>query len=148
MQLKKTIALFLLLPLVAFAKPTITNELEIVSELPLEKQVEFYTSVYGGNSDLNKRVIDCESQWNTKALGDGGRSYGIGQFQKPSFDNLSRLMGEELNYYSPHDQIKLLVWSIANGYGNQWTAYRAIKNGGKYSFYSNQLKKHFTVVCK
>ena len=61
---------------------------------------------------------------------------------------LSKKLGEELDFNSSHDQIKLLSWSIANGYGRNWTAWRAIQNGGTYSFYSNQLKKHFKVTCK
>lgn len=88
------------------------------------------------------------SNYNPNAIGDGGRSRGIAQFQKESFNRLSRLMGEELDYNSPHDQIKLLSWSVANGHGREWTAFRAIKNGGTYSFYSRQLQQHFSVVCK
>lgn len=70
------------------------------------------------------------------------------QYHKQSFENHAKLYGEELDYYSTYDQIKLGTWAIANGRGNEWTAYRAIKNGGTYSFYSKLLNKHFTAKCK
>jgi hypothetical protein len=52
-----------------------------------------------------------------------------------------------LDYNSAHDQAKLGMWAISQGYGNEWTAYVAIKNGGVYKFYSRQLKKNFVVKC-
>jgi hypothetical protein len=120
----------------------------IPSELSLEGQVNYYSGVFQTDANLVKRVIECESKWNVNAVGDNGLSNGIAQFQKASFNRLSKLMGETLDYNSPHDQIKLLVWCIKNGHGREWTAYRAIQNGGTYSFYSKQLGKSFTVVCK
>jgi len=146
---KKIIAsLVLLSSLIGFPTQLIAEPLKISAELPLEKQVELFTLVYGGDAEINKKVIQCESNGKQTAVGDSGLSRGIAQFQKPTFDMLSKKMGEELDYNSSYDQIKLMVWSISNGYGRNWTAWRAIMNGGTYSFYSNQLKKHFTVTCK
>lgn len=150
-MLKKIlIGIVVILPLVALsAKPIVTQDLEIIpQELTIEQQINFYANLYNVDNTLVSKVIQCESQGNVNAVGDNGRSNGIAQFQEPSFNRLSRLMGEELDYTSPHDQIKLMVWSIANGHGREWTAYRAIMNGGTYSFYSKQLHKYFTVVCK
>ena len=57
--------------------------------------------------------------------------------------------GEDLNYESQFDQIKLASWSLSQEkYAREWSIYRAIKNGGKYSFYSRQLKRNFTIYCK
>lgn len=139
------IASLLVSPTKAIAEPT-----EIVSptDMTIEGQINYYSELYDVDSGIINKVIQCESRGNVNAVGDGGRSRGIAQFQEPSFNRLSRLMGEELEYTSPHDQIKLMVWSIANGYGREWSAYRALMNGGIYSFYSSQLQKHFTVVCK
>lgn len=140
------------MPLVAFAaKPLSTKELQI-PELPISMQIDYFANVYGVDSSLIKKVVQCESQGSQNAVGDSGRSKGIAQFQKPTWDALvdkyQEQYNEELDYASSHDQLKLLTFSVATGYGNRWTAYRAIKNGGKYSFYSSQLKKHFTVYCK
>lgn len=109
---------------------------------------EHYTTISQGEAKYTSAVIRCESQYNPKARGDSGRALGVGQFHKPTFERLSKLMGEELDYNSYYDQTKLLAWSLDNGYGANWTAYRAIKNGGTYSFYSKLLGKHYTSVCR
>ena len=138
----------MLVPLLAFAKPLETQVLEIIpNELSIAGQVEYYSNLYGADSKIVSKVIQCESSGNVNAISDGNRSYGIA-IPKPTFMNLSNKLGEELDYYSSHDQIKLLSWSIANGFGKSWTAYRSIMNGGVYSFYSSQLNKHFTVSCR
>lgn len=141
----------LVVPLVVFAKPLTTKELEI-PELPYTMQIDYFANLYGADSSIVKKVVECESQWNEDALGDGGRSYGLGQFQKQTWnalvDEYQKQYNEELNYKSSHDQLKLLTFSISEGHGSHWTAYRAIKNGGTYKFYSNQLKKNFIVKCK
>lgn len=125
----------------------IAEPLEIV-DTPIEYQIAYFSASYGGDSNLILSVMQCESQGNHKAIGDGGRSNGIFQFQKPTFLSLEKKFGQDLNYESQFDQMKLATWAISNGYGNNWTAYRAIKNGGKYSFYSSQMGRHYTVYCK
>ena len=146
MKIKTFIVLIMLVPLIALAKPQVIEELE--APKGIGEQIEYFATLYGTDSNLIKKVIECESDGDVSAVGDGGLSKGIGQFQKATFKELSKKMGEELDYNSSYDQIKLMTWSIANGYGRRWTAYRAIQNGGTYSFYSSQLKRHFTVSCK
>lgn len=121
-------------------------------EQPVKEQIEYFSGIYGVDSKLVSKVIECESGGDHKVVGDGGRSKGIAQIQKPTWIDLEQKFNvehkEDLNYMSQFDQLKLTTWSIANGEGSRWTAYRAIKNGGRYSFYSRQLKKHFVVYCK
>lgn len=149
MYFKKIIALSLILPLVAFAKPKSTDELQINPlDLPVQQQVIHFSNLYGGDSRITLSVMECESSGSHSAKGDNGRSNGIFQFQKSSFERMERDFGEDLNYTSRYDQIKLASWALANPkYQREWTAYRAIANGGKYSFYSKQLNRHFTVYC-
>jgi hypothetical protein len=147
MKLYNLIGLILILPLVAFAKPISTEDLKI-SDLTPQEQVIYYANQYGADADLVSKVIENESGWKHNVCGDGGRSCGIGQFQKSSFERMSKAMGQELDYNSVHDQLKLISWAFANGYEKEWTAFRCIKNGGTYSFYSRQLQKHFTISCK
>jgi hypothetical protein len=150
MKLKNIIVLCLLVPLVASAaKPLTTSELEIkLSEQPISAQIDYFADLYGTDASVVKKVVQCESQGKVTARGDGNRAYGLLQYHKASFERHAKLFGEELDYYSSYDQIKLGTWAISQGYGNEWTAYRAIKNGGTYSFYSKLLKKHFVAVCK
>lgn len=123
-----------------------------LTEKTIKEQVEYFSGLYNTNSAVVNKVLECESKFDHSSVGDGGRSKGIAQIQGPTWKDLEYKFNkeyiEDLNYNSRFDQIKLTTWSIANGYGNKWTAYRAIMNGGKYSFYSKQLKRHFTVTCK
>lgn len=148
MKLKSLIGLMLLLPLVAFAKPVTTSDLEI-PEQSYTMQIDYFADLYGSDSSIVKKVVQCESQYNPTALGDGGRSKGIAQFQEETFTRMSKILGEELDYHSSHDQLKLLSFAMSRPeLAREWTSWRAIQNGGKYSFYSNQLKRHFVVYCK
>lgn len=120
--------------------------------LPLEKQpiesiVVHFSNENGVDPDLMLAVMRCESNGKQSTVGDGGRSRGIFQIQKPTWDRFTKEMGETLDYNSPFDQARVATWAFANGKQNEWTTYRSIKNGGSYSFYSKQLKKHFTVKC-
>lgn len=149
MRLKKTILFCVVVSLLAFSTKVIAEPVEIKTpNLTIEQQITYFSELYRADTDIVEKVIQCESRGKVDAVGDSGRSIGIAQFQKPTFKMLSDKLGEELDFNSSHDQIKLLSWSIANGYGKNWTAYRAIQNGGTYSFYSNQLKKHFKVTCR
>ena len=116
--------------------------------MSLPTQINYFADLYGVDSRVVSKVIDCESNGIHESVGDGGRSKGIGQFQEATFLRMEKKLGEDLNYNSSYDQVKLLTYAISQGWGREWTTYRAIQNGGKYSFYSKQLKKHFTVYCK
>lgn len=147
---KTIVCIALIISLYAKGTKVIAEPLEIVNPtvLTVEEQIVYYSQMYNTDNGIISKIIQCESQGKQSAVGDNGLSRGIAQFQKPTFTSLSKLMGEELDYNSSNDQIKLMVWSIANGYGRNWTTYRALKNGGTYSFYSNQLGRYYTVYCK
>lgn len=70
-------------------------------------------------------IIQCESGGRHDGVwGDGGRSYGIAQFQERTFDWLGEKAGmRDPNWKSREDQITLLRWAVANGYGYLWTCY-------------------------
>ncbi len=125
----------------------VSQELKI-SELSTTEQINHFAKIYNVDGSLVSAMVKCESKGDIDAVGDSGRAFGILQYHKASFERHSKLFGEELDYYSSYDQIKLTSWALSKGYGREWTSYRAIKNGGKYSFYSNLLKKHFVVYCK
>lgn len=145
---KKLIVLLLVSSLLGLI-PQSTTSLELkIQEQSIQQQIEYFSDVNNVDSKLISKIVECESSFNTDSKGDGDRAFGLFQYHKASFERHTKLYGEELDYYSSYDQIKLGTWAIANGMGREWTAYRAIKNGGTYSFYSKLLKKHYTVVCK
>lgn len=152
MSIKNTIVLVVLIfSLLGFPTKDEAVELEIIN-LPYTMQADYFSNFFGVDSRIVNKVLECESSYDHTAKGDGNRSKGIAQFQEPTWKWMEakyyKEYGEHLDYKSSHDQIKLTAYAISKGWGNNWTSYVAIKKGGTYSFYSNQLKKHFTVYCK
>lgn len=123
-----------LLPLMAMPQPVeekaeIREPLHWDNPAPTEV-IERYASQYGANPDIVRRVMMCESGGNKDAINRNEPnkvlSVGIMQFQPHSFKYMAEKFGEELDYYSYHDQIKLASWAIANGMGRNWTCFRKI----------------------
>lgn len=151
MFLKLKIALFVLgFSLLGFPTKDSADWANInPQELPPEQQVVYFSDLYGGDYKIALKVMECESGGNHKTIGDGGRSNGIFQFQKSTFLRMEKEFGEDLNYTSQFDQIKLASWALTQPEkAREWTTYVAIEKGGRYAFYSSQLKKHFVVYCK
>lgn len=77
--------------------------------------------------DLVLAILECESSSRPNVYGDGGKSYGIAQVQKRTWDYLAPLAGIKGDWKDPENQVALLDWAIQNGYGDNWTCYRKIK---------------------
>ena len=76
-------------------------------------------------------VIMCESSGRHEGIwGDRGRSYGITQLQKPTWDYLSVKAGIQGSWKDKQDQVRLLEWAIQNGHGDNWTCWRKLKKEG------------------
>lgn len=74
-------------------------------------------------------IIECESGIKHEGVwGDGGRSYGIAQFQYRTFDWMRGQAGRpELRWKNRRDQLWLLDWALRRGYGKYWTCYSKTK---------------------
>lgn len=109
-----------------------------------------YAELYDTDATVLLKVAECESHFKQEANGDGKNAIGIYQYWQDTWKDMSKLFGEELDINSVNDQAKLTAFIFAKypKYKTKWTAYRAIQNGGTYSFYSTKLKRHFTVTCK
>ena len=71
--------------------------------------------------------IKHEGQW-----GDGGKSFGIAQFQKATFNDLKKAAGRpELQWKVRADQLWLLDWALRHGYGRYWTCFSKEGTGGQ-----------------
>jgi len=156
------VALFLLLYIVfgdgntaSYKAQANTTPLEVIdlSELSLKDYIKIYSKEFGVDSELLYDVMMCESG-GKKVKGDGGRSHNEFQWQVPTWNMYVKKYSQEygetkFDIHSMHDQIKLTSYAFSKGEQakEMWSAYRAIKNGGKYSFYSKQLKGHYTAVC-
>ena len=147
---KIIVSLVLLFSLLGFPTKDSAEELVIVSpvNLTLNEQISYFSNLYQSDVSLVRAVIECESGFDHDNIGDGGLSNGIFQFQKSTFIRMSKLYGEDLNYQSQYDQLKLGVWAMSKPeLAREWSTYVAIQKGGTYKFYSRQLKRNFTVRC-
>lgn len=151
MKLKITIVSFVLLfSLLGFPSKDYAEELSINPQLlTIEQQIVYFSTLYGADSNIVLKVMECESGGNHQVTGDGGRSNGIFQFQRSTFNRMEKILGEDLNYDSQFDQVKLASFALSKPeLAREWSSFRSIKNGGKYSFWSNQMQRHYTVYCK
>ena len=135
-------------------------EPQIVPEKTREQQILdtiiTASTTYKVDKDILYSVLKCESGLKPETKGDykNGEylATNIAQYHKGTFMSHKKEFFEEYNQELDHnsweDHIKLTAFALSKGYGNQWTTYRAIKNGGRYSFHSKLLEKDFTVVCK
>lgn len=84
---------------------------------------ELITYLAPENAAELRGVAWCESTHRPYAVGDGGRAVGIMQFHRPTFDMYSKQMGEELNYESSYDQIKVADYMWNKGLQRHWTCW-------------------------
>ena len=98
----------------------------------------FSLQVQAADKELMNKIMFCESSLkHVNVWGDGGKSYGIAQFQEATFYEFAEEAENEMkkaklwppNWYDKKHQIFLLNWGIDNGYANRWTCYRKIING-------------------
>lgn len=135
--LKQTILLaitiVLLLPGLARTEqihaPIVADEVQAEEpEVPLSpvEYADKYTTQYGVDPVIFKKVMWCESSNNPNAVGDGGRARNVMQFHKPTFEYFSSMLGEELDYNSYKDQIKLAAYMFSIGKQGHWTCYNKV----------------------
>lgn len=90
--------------------------------------VSYFSARYGANEDEVRWILNNESRLtcNPKGWNDGGSAYGIAQYHKATFERYEKLFGEDLNYYSCYDQIKLFAYQFANIPSSkcEWSLYR------------------------
>jgi hypothetical protein len=70
-------------------------------------------------------IIICESGGRKGIWGDGGKSHGCAQFQRPTFTWMKKeAKRPDLQWKKWADQLWLLDWALRHGYGKHWTCYR------------------------
>jgi len=119
-----------------------------IDEYTPRELIHLYGEQYGVSVRVLEAVARCESQIGKNTNGDGGNAQGIYQYWEGTWSDFEKIMGEDLDKSSTHDQIKMTAWAFSKGYGSHWTSYRAIKNGGVYEFYSKKLGRDFKIICE
>ena len=147
MTLKNIIAgMVLMSSLIGFPTQLVAQPLEIVNptELTIEGQIDYYSELYSVDKSIITKVIQCESRFNPLAHNPNGEdSWGLVQINLDSHPEITKEQAINTNF-----SINYLAENISNGKGRMWSSYRAIMNGGSYTFYSSKLHKRITVNCK
>lgn len=154
-KLRNLILLFIIFVLSLIFFPQRRSKAEAPSvelkDMPIQAIITHYAKHYGVDVQVALAVARCESQYGTLPDGDGGMAKGLWQYWDDTWNRHYKEFHEETGITlikgDQKDDTELAMWAIAHGKGNEWTAYRAIKNGGTYEFYSKKLKRHYNVKC-
>lgn len=146
--MKKLIFLFSLLTLFITSITFQANAEAPEREMTVQETVAYYAQINGVDPNLALSMMMCESKGKQGAKGDGNRATGIFQFWNDTWKRHSlKYFGEILDINSSLDQAKVATAAIAGGDGREWTSYRAIKNGGSYTFFYKLENRTITVYC-
>lgn len=104
-------------------------EIDISTRSGIEDYLTLEASKRSIDPSIPIRVVDCESDFVIGAVGDNGAALGLPQFHKETFYRMKRLSGEEKMYEYGDERtgLRMLVWAISEGHGNEWTCYRSLK---------------------
>lgn len=122
-----------------------------LKDMPIQTIITHYAQEYGVSVPIALAVARCESQFGTLPDGDNGNAKGTWQYWDDTWHRHYREFyketGIELVKGVQIDDTQLAMWAFSKGKAMEWTAYRAIKNGGTYEFFSKKLNQHFIVKC-
>lgn len=97
----------------------------LVSEYTTKELIQHFSTLYGANRWQLEAVGMCESSLRqvTNPNDGGSPSIGIFQYKTGTWERFSKLLGEELDINSIHDQIKLTSFIFAEypQYRSHWT---------------------------
>lgn len=99
-------------------KPVVKN----FSKSELTTLSDYYAKKYVVSADTMRKVVWCESGWNTKAVGDHGKSHGLVQIHQPSNPQVTLEQAED-----PDFALDFLAYNLSKGRGSMWTCYRNLK---------------------
>ena len=125
---------------------------EKIEKMTYVEMVHYIAPQFNQDPEEIKQIIWNESNFRIQ-LHDGGRAKNITAIHDRTFKSwlpqYEKEMGETLNMHSQFDSIKMMSWAFEKGYKTAWTtAVACDSKDGTYSFYSNLMGKHYTVICK
>lgn len=148
-----TILGLMLFPIITFGFNTPVEAPEAPLQRSITEMIDYLAPRFNQAPELIYKITYCESKHKIVSH-DKGRGTNITGIHDDTFNRWLPLyekeQGETLDKNSTYDQIKMISWAFSKGddYRNQWTTYRAYKNGGEYTFYSKLLKGWYTARCK
>ena len=104
--------------------------------MPITLTLALSSAAQAADIDLFIRIIECESGGRHDAKNEreprGGISFGIAQFQKPTFEEFKKKAGHpEYKWENPIHQMKLLAWVIKDRPDllPHWVCWRKMQKG-------------------
>ncbi len=121
-----------------------------VNSMSYREMVEYIAPQFNQSPKLINKISMCES--GHKILPhDNYRGVNITGIHDTTFNGWLPQYEKEVNgtldIKSQFDQLKMMSWAFSKGYANQWTTYRAYKNGGTIVLRNSYTKELFTSQC-
>lgn len=89
--------------------------------LDVQSIIQRVSASYNVKSSVIQRVMACESNFNTNAIGDGGNSYGLSQIHLPSHPTITKEQATD-----PYFATVFMAENISKGRGSMWTCWRRL----------------------
>jgi len=90
-----------------------------IKPITIDEKIDYYGDMYGVSTYVLHTVIRCESNYNTYALGDSGKSRGLVQIHSGYNPHVS-----DAEAYDPDFAINFLAENLSKGKGRMWTCWR------------------------
>lgn len=81
--------------------------------------VDRYSGIYGVDAYIMRRVIMCESGYDSKAVGDGGTSFGLSQIHLPAHPEITKEQA-----FNPEFAVEFMAKEMSAGRAWKWTCFK------------------------
>lgn len=107
-------------PIVYVAEAKEVEPKEVLIEVEdVHHKIKRYAEEYGVDPEVMDTVVHCESRYNPRAVGDGGKSRGLVQIHADYHPHVTDDMAFDEDY-----ALTFLAEKLQQGKGHLWTCYR------------------------
>lgn len=85
----------------------------------ISERIAYFASKWDVSAEVMETVVECESNYNPRAVGDQGHSRGLVQIHSKYHPTVTDEMAFDVDY-----ALEFLAERLARGEGRLWTCYR------------------------
>lgn len=122
-KLIPTVVLTLLLTVVVPVKADMTYIPRPLSDYSVHELITHFAHKYNVSQDEMEFIIRCESGYNSTAVGDHGKSYGLAQIYLPAHPSISPDQATD-----PVFAVEFLARNLSQGHGTMWTCWKMMNS--------------------